>query len=317
MATHTEVSERASVAFYSSEYPEYNGFVEKYRDAIQAGCRFPDWGYWTGYQDESELAHWYPFIKAAANRFNSRYKQDINSPDPAKAEKAGRYAAFVLGLMCHHAADVAWHANDGFVGIMGHQNFNGSFDDAHQIADFGGDIACAHEFDMSWIEDKIWVPADDMAEVYHEMGFPDVTSKFIANANKLMFAATQAETNAGYLLFSIPAGKSTFLIDELQGFFMGGLDDMSVWTLWRWEEAIDWMENGVETDNAFFYPRNSSAETGIVSEMNNKIDTKGIIVTQDDVAGGVMLSLGKGAARTAEADVAPKARPGRFHDNRC
>jgi glycosylphosphatidylinositol phospholipase D len=312
MATHTEVSERASVAFHSSAHPEYNGFVEKYRDAIQAGCRFPDWGYWTGYQDESELAHWYPFIKAAANRFHQKYKADINSSDPAKAEKAGRYAAFVLGLMCHHAADVAWHAGDGFVGIMGQQNFNGSFDDAHQIADFGGDIACAHEFDMSWIEDKMWVPADDMAEVYHEMGFPDVTSRFIANANKLMFAATEAETNAGYLLFSIPAGKSTFLIDELQGFFMGGLDDMSFWTLLRWEEAIDWMENGVETDNAGFFLANAGAEESFVTEARNKLDTKGINVREAVVAGGVMLSLEKSTAETPEAYIAKKPEQADF-----
>ncbi len=312
MATHTDVSERASVVFYSSAYPEYNGFVEKYRDAIQAGCRFPDWGYWTGYQDESELAHWYPFIKAAANRFHEKYKADINSPDPAKAEKAGRYAAFVLGLMCHHAADVAWHAGDGFVGVMGHQNFSGSFEDAHQVADFGGDIACAHELDMSWIQDRMWVPADDMAEVYHEMGFPDVTSRFIANANKLMFAATEAETNAGYLLFSIPAGKSTFLIDELQCFFMGGLDDMAVWTLWRWEEAIGWMENGVETDNSGFFLMNAGTGESIVAEARKNLDTKGINIREESVAGGVMLSLEKSASKTAKAYTAQKPEQADF-----
>jgi glycosylphosphatidylinositol phospholipase D len=304
MATHTEVSERAAATFFSSAYPEYNGFVEKYRDAIQAGCRFPDWGYWTGYGNESELAHWYPFIKAAANRFNARYKQDINSADTRKAEKAGRYAAFVLGLMCHHAADVGWHAGDGFVGIMGHQNFSGSFEDAHQIADFGGDIACAHEFDMSWIEDKIWVPADDMTEIYHEMGYPDVTSEFIANANRLMFIAVEAEANAGSLLFSIPAGKSVFLIDELQGFFMGGLDDMSVWTIWRWEEAIDWMENGVEPEKPLLNLLPAMPENSMAAGAYNSLDTNGINVREESVAGGVMLSLEKGSEKTSEADVA-------------
>ncbi len=312
MATHSDVSERAAATFYSTAYPEYNGFVQKYRDAIQAGCRFPDWGYWTGYQDASEDAHWYPFIKAAANLYHSRYRQDINSPDSKKAEKAGRYAAFVLGLMCHHKADVAWHDRaNGFVENMGQQNFYQSFDNAHQIADFGGDIACAHEFDMSWIQDRIWVPADDMAEIYHDK-YPEITSQFIANANRLMFIATQAETNAGYLLFSIPAGKSVFLVDELQDFFTGGLDDMSVKTLWGWDEAIEWMENGVAPEPLTFGLQNSADGNSLVSMAGSSLDTKGINVNETDVAGGVMLSLEKGAEKTAATGISTKPEQADF-----
>ena len=55
-------------------------------------------------------------------------------------------------------ADVLWHdltiaypTYQGFIQAMGNTDFQGSFGDAHGLADAGGEFIIAREFDLSFL----------------------------------------------------------------------------------------------------------------------------------------------------------------------
>ena len=47
-------------------------------------------------------------------------------------------------------------------------------------------------------------------------------------------------------LYADYAAKSPYLVDELTDYFLGGLDDMAVWTQNVWQETILMLEKGTE-----------------------------------------------------------------------
>ena len=47
-------------------------------------------------------------------------------------------------------------------------------------------------------------------------------------------------------LYADYAAKSPYLVDELTDYFLGGLDDMAVWTQKVWQETILMLEKGTE-----------------------------------------------------------------------
>ena len=240
MATHGEITVCATQAFESLEYPDYHRLVVDHADAVQAGARFPDWGFAFGFSSESEAAHWDPFIKSAADLIHESY------PHP-RDEEAEKSAAFLLGVMSHNVADDSWHTRgiDGFLKTMGEQDFHGSFDASHLHGDFGGDIMCAYELDLSWMTDTWYVPVVDMAQVYNNLGHDRVTPEILTTCNAALFAAMHAEAEGAALLFPIYAKESPFLVEQIRDYFIGGLDEMGIRTSWRWHEVIDWVENGV------------------------------------------------------------------------
>ena len=65
MSVHNEVTLRTAYHFDSDEYPEYRAFIQAHPECYQAGSPFPDWGYQFGYPEESEAAHWPPFMHFA------------------------------------------------------------------------------------------------------------------------------------------------------------------------------------------------------------------------------------------------------------
>ena len=241
--THGEVSERAILAFDAEGYPDYHALITGHRDALQAGARFPDWGYPFGFHDEAEAAHWDPFLKAAANYLHDTYPRPWD-------EETEKTATFLLGVMAHNVADDHWHTRgrDGFLKVMGDQDFHGIFQDAHNVGDFGGDVLCAYELDLSWMTDSWYVPVDDMAQVYHDLGYCTVTPEILTTYNYLLFVASHAEKAGGALFFPLFSEPSPFMVEQFHDYFLGGLDDMAIWTAWRWREVIDWVENGVYLD---------------------------------------------------------------------
>jgi len=240
MTTHGEIVHRAVRAFDAETFPLYSQLILDHPDALQAGARFPDWGYQFGYHDESEAAHWDPFIKAAANHLHETYP----APWDEETEKA---AVFLLGVMSHSVADDSWHTQgrEGFLKVMGMQDFHGSFEEAHFVGDFGGDVLCAYELDLAWMDSSWYVPIENMVQVYHDLGYTRVTPEVLVFYNYLLFLASHAERLWASLLFPMFAAPSPFMVEQFHDYYTGGLDEMAIWTAWRCEEVIDWMEHGV------------------------------------------------------------------------
>ena len=239
MATHGEVAHRAVWAFDAKTYPAYGQRILDHPDALQAGARFPDWGFSFGYPGESEAAHWDPFIRAAANYLHETYP-------PPWDEETEKSAVFLLGVMSHQVADDSWHTQgrEGFLKVMGHQDFHGSFDEAHMVGDFGGDVLCAYELNLSWMAASWYVPIEDMVQVYHEMGSSRVTPEILTFCNYFLFLASHAERLWAAALFPMFATPSPFMVEQFHDYYTGGLAEMATWTAWRWPDVIDWMENG-------------------------------------------------------------------------
>jgi glycosylphosphatidylinositol phospholipase D len=72
------------------------------------------------------------------------------------------------------------------------------------------------------------------------------------------------------------------------------------------------MENGVEPEPVKFGLLDSVDKNSLVSWAGSSLDTKGINVNETDVAGGVMLSLEKGAGKTAATEISPKPEQADF-----
>ncbi len=241
MITHSEVAQRALAFFASERYPIYEHYAKQHQDALQAGCIFPDWGYQFGYGDESEAAHWDPFIEAAADYLRTTYPK----PWDLATEKL---AVFLLGIMCHSAADMYWHSlgvSQGFLEAMAAQDFFGNFSQAHTHGDVGGDVVLTYERDLSCLTDTWYVPVLDMARLYNLLGFERVNPKVLTMYTFLLFLATHVERSMAGALFPAYAGPSPFLVEEIDHYFVGGLEDMALRSMWRWEDVIEWIEQGI------------------------------------------------------------------------
>jgi glycosylphosphatidylinositol phospholipase D len=287
--THHEVGIRAVQHFASDEFPEYEQYIRNYPDALIAGTVFPDWGYAFGFPDESEDAHWPPFMDDVV-----LYLLD-NYPKPW-AEHEKRLMTFFLGLTCHNMADVQWHSGNGFLGIMGHHDFDGSFQDAHNVGDVGGDVLIVHGMPVNDRPLIWWIPGDDMAAVYQANGNPGVTGAIVKERMFVMFIGSVAEQLAGHLLMPLFANPSPFLTDYLQDYHFGGIDDMAVQTAWDWTYWIGQVESASKNTPPApmpAYAHNEAAEQAqqaLWYEIGlSLIDSGELVITETTVDGGTML----------------------------
>lgn len=254
MITHGEVSHRASFFLDPVEHPYYHLIVNNNSGALEAGAAFPDWGYSTGYSNESEEAHWDPFIRVAADYIHETY-----GPPPWESD-VEKLVVFLLGIMSHSMADLSWHDlyegglpggygvfRDGFLEAMAEQNFNGNFGESHD-QEVAGDFIIARSHDTDWYGESWHIPSSDLEEIYKRRGFDISAMTIWLNAKVVLGAASEFLNFGGEkieLTYASYADKSPFLIEQFQDYFVGGLDEMAVSTYWRWLEVFDWLENGV------------------------------------------------------------------------
>ncbi|XP_070194975.1 phosphatidylinositol-glycan-specific phospholipase D-like isoform X2 [Littorina saxatilis] len=169
---------------------------------------------------------------------------------PPWDEATEKLVVFLLGVVSHQTADVSWHGlgiEQGFLDAMGAINFHGSFDTAHPIGDVGGDIMTVFEFNISHMPyvEEWYIPVDDLYNIYTELFGAAVMPKDVIEACTLeLFAERFGEKLAIDKLYADYAGKSPYLVDELTDYFLGGLDDMAVWTQNVWQETILMLEKG-------------------------------------------------------------------------
>ena len=242
MTTHSMVGQRALHWFEPpSHLPEYKELLEARKQWWQPGTFFPDWGYSCGYGAEAEAAHWPPFQNYTANYIRETY------PRPW-TEDAQNFVAFLFGMMVHSVSDSSWHSlsmDEGLIEAMQFTEFLGSFDDAHNMADIGGEFVLKYTVDLTGNAELRWfIPTTDLHTIYHQY-FPvtAVTEQAMERCLLLGFAGIWANQLLGDLALPF-ARNSPLLNEEYENYFLGGLDDMAAWTTSCWGDLIQWLEVG-------------------------------------------------------------------------
>eukprot|EP00026_Physarum_polycephalum_P002545 Phypoly_transcript_02552.p1 GENE.Phypoly_transcript_02552~~Phypoly_transcript_02552.p1 ORF type:complete len:849 (+),score=79.56 Phypoly_transcript_02552:187-2733(+) len=245
MLTHIEVAKRAQSYFSFNGFEQLKPMIEKHLGTYQAGAVFPDWGYWPEWRDNveaSELAHWPPFYLAAAEYFQQTYKQPYS-------DEAEILLVFLAGATTHMVSDVAWHSllnvSQGFIVSMSCFGWNCDYDSAHGTADLGGDSVLAAQNDLSYISTNWSIPISDIAEIYKYQGWKNVTQRDLTRGMNLLFLGTMGLSGGvAEILYPEENKIPGFLQDQFEGYFIGGLDDMAIWTTYCWPYILGWFVDG-------------------------------------------------------------------------
>ncbi|XP_074002601.1 phosphatidylinositol-glycan-specific phospholipase D isoform X2 [Numenius arquata] len=256
ISTHVEIAHRALEFFIKREgNVNYRQLLLNHQDAFQAGSIYPDAFYpsicKSGiFHDVSEDTHWSPFLSASIDYIRRNY------PQPWE-EATEKLVAFLFGIASHMVADVSWHSlgiDQGFLKAMGEIDFHGSYSEAHNVGDFGGDVVSQFELDFSYLASNWYVPVKDLAAIYKEFyGREVITESTITDCTYLLFLELHGERLAVAKLFPTYASKSPFLVEKFHEYFLGGVDDMAFWTNNIFELTSHMLENGT---SGCFLPEN-------------------------------------------------------------
>ncbi|RIB06471.1 hypothetical protein C2G38_2253190 [Gigaspora rosea] len=250
ISVHNEVTTRALYSFNPTikEYTKYANYLRKNPQFVQAGSFFPDWGYSCWKNDElSEIAHWPPFIKAATDHIREKYGGKSWEQDKV----AQGVISFLYAIVSHGVADVSFHSlggiHDGFIATMAEINFKRDINAAHSAADTGGEFTLSHMVDLDYLEDEWQVPVDDIIEIYKRIN-KTASKRHINYCIKQAFTAMQANKKFGKLFFSTYGEKSPFLIEKLEEYYRGGLNNMAADVHDCWHSLSHWLEKGPRND---------------------------------------------------------------------
>ncbi|XP_031802639.1 phosphatidylinositol-glycan-specific phospholipase D isoform X1 [Sarcophilus harrisii] len=247
ISTHIEIAHRA-LEFFSQQDGaiNYKKLLLEHQDAYQAGSVFPDAFYpdiCKGgiFHDVSEDTHWTPFLNASIHYIRQNY--------PLPWEKdTEKLVAFLFGIMSHMVADVSWHSlgiEQGFLQTMGEIDFHGSYQDAHSVGDFGGDVLSHFELNLNYLGRKWYIPVKDLMGIYKQLyGKEVITKKAIIDCSYLQFLELYGEILVLSKLYPNFAKKSPFLVEQLQDYFLGGLDDMAFWSTNMFHLTSYMLQNG-------------------------------------------------------------------------
>ncbi|KAF3906121.1 hypothetical protein ABW20_dc0100029 [Dactylellina cionopaga] len=171
-------------------------------------------------------------------------------------EHKEKLLTFIFATTLHGSSDATWHSlkmYNGFIRMVAGLDFSGSYSDAHTLVDTGGDIVLAHRMDgipaengpKNWVSKTWWVPSQDIMEIYQTMGIAINRYTFsfcIARG----IAAMQAVVSAGGGLYDSYADKSPAMIDFLDEYYLGGIDEMAANAVWCWRNLTEWIWNGAD-----------------------------------------------------------------------
>ncbi|KAI7847140.1 hypothetical protein BDC45DRAFT_26091 [Circinella umbellata] len=203
--------------------------MERSQGFVQAGSFFPDWGYQClGYNQQSEDAHWAPFIHTAIDYIKETYPSPRSSKDP----HVEGLVSFLFAIMSHDVADVRWHSLQGlknyFIEAMAQMDFDGDYAKAHMAADTGAEFTLQHSSTLDYINATWHVPVQDIVHIYTRLYQQHDNQQKIPSSDHLIycmtsaFAASRIDLELGRFLFSYYGSKSPFLIKELVDYYKGG-----------------------------------------------------------------------------------------------
>lgn len=249
--THIEISHRAQEYFKDESHSavDYGKLILKHQDALVAGSPYPDSFYDSicaggQYHYVSEDTHWAPFLNASVSYIRKKYPQPWD-------EATEKLVVFMFGVVSHQVADILWHSlgiDQGFLATMGKINFHGSFDKAHSVGDFGGDVLSNYEFPIDYLNltEGWYVPTEDLYNIYQEYyngSFP-MPKATLLECGSFMIVGRLAEILGARELFPEIAYKSPYLVDQFEKYFIGGVDDMAGWIDRIWQQTITMFEQG-------------------------------------------------------------------------
>ncbi|XP_044783830.2 phosphatidylinositol-glycan-specific phospholipase D isoform X7 [Bubalus bubalis] len=168
-------------------------------------------------------------------------------------EDTEKLVAFLFGITSHMVADVNWHSlgiEQGFLRTMAAIDFHNSYPEAHPAGDFGGDVLSQFEFKFNYLSRHWYVPAEDLLGIYKELyGRVVITKKAIVDCSYLQFLEMYAEMLAISKLYPTYSGKSPFLVEQFQEYFLGGLEDMAFWSTNIYHLTSYMLKNGTSNCN--------------------------------------------------------------------
>ena len=238
MIVHNEIARRAAHWF---DNPYYKDAIEHAPGWFQAGAFQPDWGFACGgFVNESEFSHYPVYLHSVATVLRSY-------PKPWTRTTKDKIA-FLLGVVAHIVADTSSHSiglSEGLIQALRYTEFGADRNDAHHMSDVGGEFVLAHSADLDYIEDRWFVPADDLVAVYQMNGWTKVTKGDLERCMRVGFAGAIATKIFGELLFPFVQG-SPGIVDLLESYPIGGITDAATWTAICWADVIRWLERPEE-----------------------------------------------------------------------
>ncbi|XP_040288817.1 phosphatidylinositol-glycan-specific phospholipase D [Bufo bufo] len=233
ISTHIEIAHRG-LEYFNEENGKvnYRELLQKHPDAFQAGSVYPD-TFYQGlckhgrYHHVSEDSHWTPFLETSVKYVRRTHPLPWN-------EEAQKLVAFLFGIASHMVADVSWHSlgiDQGFLRAMAEIDFHGSYSEAHQAGDFGGDVLSQYEVNFDYLQKKWYIPVKDLVNIYQELYNKTViTESVIIECTYILFLELYGEYMAVSKLYSTYGRKSPFLVERFHEYFLGGVDDMAAWS---------------------------------------------------------------------------------------
>ncbi|CAJ0964823.1 unnamed protein product, partial [Ranitomeya imitator] len=220
------------------------------------------------YHDVSEDSHWTPFLETSVNYIRRIYPLPWN-------EEAQKLVAFIFGIASHQVADVSWHSlgiDQGFLRAMAEIDFHGSYSEAHQAGDFGGDVISQYEVNFDYLEKKWYIPVKDLLHIYQELYNKTViTENIIVDCTYILYLELYGEYMAVSKLYSTYARKSPFLVERFHEYFLGGVDDMAAWSTNIFHIMSFLLDNGTSgcymPENPIFIQCNAKKEFNIPRQM--------------------------------------------------
>ncbi|KAG0134940.1 hypothetical protein HOY82DRAFT_577105 [Tuber indicum] len=256
---HNEVFQRSADVFalptsnedISTHQGVFSRLLKIHTESVQAGAFFPDWGYQClNTNDDAEAAHWPPFLIASVEHINSRYGSLTSKQrTPEEQEHLEKLIGFVFAVASHQVADATWHAirlPTAFLSALAGVDFDGDEAAAHRVLDFGGDVVLSSRIARNgedgkvWIGDRWWVPVEDLVAIYSRIG-RDVSSFVMRYCTMRGLAALRS----GY---DTVASDSPMLTAELDGYYLGGINEMAARSVTCWANLTKWIAFGIDKE---------------------------------------------------------------------
>ncbi|CAF3587350.1 unnamed protein product [Adineta steineri] len=270
ITTHIEVSHRAQDLWLHQ--PTYRNYILQHQDALQGGSPYPDTMYDSvcyhgNLHQIAEDTHWYPFMKVAIEYMRDRY------PPPLQADniQGQKFLTFLLGTASHQIADAVWHGSltgcpNGFIDATAWESFDGDKGKAHSSVDPGGDSVIDYELPIGYIglTNKWYIPSRELEEVYKRYAIEydspletNATAERVQICSDFMFIGRFADALFLGLEYPKYSHNNTFLLEQLDQYYHGGLMNMAHQTVRYWDQIIAMYEKGTDickasTNNPYY-----------------------------------------------------------------
>lgn len=152
-------------------------------------------------------------------------------------------------------ADIFWHGLGGFqesfIYAMGAQNYKGNIAKAHSAADTGGEFTLRHSAGLEYFNVSWAVPVRDLASIYRQMNnktkMPTPSEEDLRYCMKVGYTAFKADLKLGKYLFPYYGQQSPFLIENINHYHRGGMQDMTARVVKCWKEIAEYFSEGKYT----------------------------------------------------------------------